>query len=251
MRRRGLLAVIGTAGVLAGCAGEDDDHGPDAEETRTDGDEIETVSLAEQGIPPTICKETPSPEGIRAIGEPAFGPSEEWPDDPDGYPPLTDDRTVIWLERSETARAYPLTILNVHEIVNDTFGVPVIVTYCRICRSGMVADRRVDGEPVTFDASGLLWQPTRIQTAASEEAGRVFSDRERGVGNNSNLVMYDDVTGSDWSQMLAQTIYGPRREERLSIRSSTVATWGTWREEHPDAEILLPPPDSTVVDPPV
>lgn len=125
------------------------------------------------------------------------------------------------------------------------------MTYCPLCRSGMVADRRVDGEPATFDVSGLLWKPPRINTAASEEEGRVFSDRERGVENNGNLVMYDDVTGSYWSQMLARAICGPRREERMSIRPSTVDSWGAWREAHPESEVLLPPPASTVVDPPV
>lgn len=253
MRRRDLLAAIGTSVALAGCAGGGDDRGSDTGENGTDaaGGETEVLPLAERGIPSTICEETLSPEGIRAIGEPAFGPPAEWPDDPDGYRPLTDERTVIGLEGSETARAYPLTILSVHEIVNDTLGTPVIVTYCPLCRSGMVADRRVNGEPATFDVSGLLWQPPRIRTAASEEEGRVFSDRERGIGNNGNLVMYDDVTGSYWSQLLARAICGPKREERMTIRPSTVASWGEWRQEHPDAEVLLPPPDSTAVDPPV
>jgi hypothetical protein len=115
----------------------------------------------------------------------------------------------------------------------------------------MVADRRIDGEAATFDVSGLLWKPPRIYTAASEADGRVFSDREEGVGNNGNLVMYGGATGSYWSQMLAEAICGQRRETGLAIRPSTATTFGGWRAEHPETEVLLPPPESTLVDPPV
>lgn len=250
MRRRDLLAAMGAA-TLAGCPSGSDDRS-DADDTVTPVDvSADETTLVEHGNPPTICEESLRPGGIRAIVDPAFGPPEAWPDDPDGYLPLTDERTVIGLEAAGTARAYPLTVLNVHEIVNDTVGGPVVVTYCPLCRSGMVADRRVDGEAATFDVSGLLWQPPRLQTAASEADDRVFSDREEGVGNNGNLVMYDSVTRSYWSQMLARAICGPKQDERLSIRPSSVASWGEWRTEHPDGEVLLPPPDSTVVDPPL
>jgi len=247
MRRRELVATVGGALALAGCtAGYQGDRG--------EGDDaaavVEAPTLAEQGFPATVCDEELKPGGIVAIGEPAFGSVAAWPDDPDGYRPLTDDSTVIGLSVDGEARAYPLTVLNVHEIVNDEFGGPVLVTYCPLCRSGMVADRRVDGEPTTFDVSGLLWKPPGIYTAASEKDGRVFSDRERGVTNTGNLVMYDGRTGSYWSQMLAQAICGTQRETRLSIRPSTVTTLGEWRTAHPETDVL-PPPASALVDPPV
>jgi hypothetical protein len=260
MRRRDVLLAatsIGLAGCVGGVNDTDDDGGANTGDNGgadTDGNgesTVEAPTLAEQGRPTTICEESLTPEGIRAIGEPAFGAPAEWPDDPDGYRPLIDGRTVIGVEAGGTARAYPLTVLNVHEIVNGDLGGPIIVTYCPICRSGMVADRRIDGEAATFDVSGLLWVPPRIQTAASEADDRVFSDREDGVGNNGNLVMYDDATGSYWSQMLAQAICGPMAEQRLPIRQATTATWGEWRAEHPGTEVLLPPPASTVVDPPM
>jgi hypothetical protein len=259
MRRRDLLVVAGSVS-LAGCisgvidTGDDDggaDTGSDGSDDSADEVDVEVPSLAQRGTPRTICEEEITPDGIRAIEEPAFGSPGEYPDDPDGYRTLTDDRTVIAIEAEETARAYPIDILNVHEIVNDALGGPMIVTYCPICRSGMVADRRVDGETATFDVSGLLWKAPSIQAAASEQADRVFSDREEGVGNNGNLVMYDDLTGSYWSQMLAQAICGPIAETRLPIRSASTTTWGEWLEERPDTEVLLPPPTSTTVDPPI
>jgi len=261
MRRRDYLAAAGALG-LAGCVGNvpgrsdegsatearpEDDGNPEADNEST----VTVPSLAERGNPTTICDEAISPGGIRAIEEPAFGSPDEFPADPDGYQPLTDGQTVIGVEVDGSARAYPLPILNVHEIVNDALGGPMIVTYCPICRSGMVAERRVDGETATFDVSGLLWRPPRIQTAGSEANDRVFSDREEGVANNGNLVMYDDATGSYWSQMLAQAICGPMAETRLPIRPGSTTAWAEWREAHPDTDVLLPPPASTVVDPPI
>lgn len=261
MHRREFLVASASLGI-AGCVASAPSSSSDGEASATgegkrpgggDGEQstIEAPTLAEQGTPTTICEEPLDPDGIRAIGEPASGPPEEWPADPEGYRPLTDEQTVIGIEVNGTARAYPLTILNVHEIVNDSLGGPMIVTYCPICRSGMVADRRVDGEVATFDVSGLLWRAPGIQAGASEAEGRVFSDREEGVGNNGNLVMYDDVSGSYWSQILAQAICGPMKERRLSTRPATTASWGKWRETYPETEVLLPPPASTTVDPPI
>jgi len=53
---------------------------------------------------------------------------------------------VIGVERDGAARAYPLKLLNWHEVVNDTFGQPLLVTYCPPCGSAMVAKRQVAGE---------------------------------------------------------------------------------------------------------
>lgn len=249
MRRREVVAAVGGALALAGCTagyqGSRQPQGGDADGA------VEAPTLAQQGLPTTVCTEELKPGGIVAIGDPAFGPVAAWPDDPDGYRPLTDDRTVIGVTADGAARAYPLTVLNVHEIVNDDFGGPLLVTYCPLCRSGMVADRRIDGQPATFDVSGLLWKPPGVYTAASEQDGRVFSDREAGVTNSGNLVMYDGQTTSYWSQMLGQAICGPQRGTRLSIRPATVATLGEWRTAHPETEVLLPPPASKLVDPPV
>lgn len=258
MRRRKLLATVGSAVALAGCAGQfgstAGDGSSDSNSSGVDSagdDPVETLTLAEQGIPPTVCEESLAPAGIQAIADPVFGAPAEFPGQREGYRTLTDDHTVIGLTDGGRARAYPLAVLNVHEIVNDSFGKPVIVTYCPICRSGMVAERRVGGEVTTFDVSGLLWKAPRIQTAASEQDGRVFSERDEGVTNNGNLVMYDAATGSYWSQMLATGICGEHSGERLTIAPATVTTWAAWRDEHPDTEVLLPPPTSSTVDPPI
>ena len=180
---------------------------------------------------------------------------------------LADGSYVIGLTSADgaRARAYPLAVVWWHETVNDSFGggpdagqsgsdgddEPVLVTFCPICQSGMVAERRVAGAETTFGVSGQLWQPPDIYTASAETDGRVFgasaTDGETEVRNSGNLVLYDERTRSYWSQLLAEAICGERQGERLTILPSTVTTWGEWRTDHPETDVLLPPPYSTLM----
>lgn len=80
----------------------------------------------------------------------------------------------------------------------------------------------------------------------------VATDGSRtGVRNSGNLVLYDAATGSYWSQILVRAICGPRRGDDLEIAPSTVATWGEWRRERPETDVLLPPPRSVAGNPPL
>lgn len=212
----------------------------------------------EYGTPADICEQEIIEEfGIRAIVEPAFGDDWTGVDIPDQYlgrdGGLADHESVVGLVDGDRARAYPVSVLWWHEIVNDTFGEPVIVTFCSLCRSGMVASRRVRGEPTTFGVSGQLWIPPELQTRAAEGDERVIAVEEYDasadllVRNQSNLVMYDEATRSFWSQLLAGAICGPMTGTRLEFVPFTVATWGEWREGHPGTEVLLPPPHSSTM----
>lgn len=258
-RRRFLTALAATGGPVAGClTAPSASNRTDAPTTgRTRGaDTVTPVSLASLGFPGEICSEpTKRDPGIYAVTDPAFGPDWSGRSVPDRYVPpgerpLDDDWTVIGLEREGRTRAYPLALLWHHEVVNDTFGGPVLVTYCSICRSGMVASRVVDGRATTFGVTGLLWAAPRESSAASAAADRTFgADRTGGAAelrHSGNVVVYDDATLSYWSQILAEAICGPSAGETLAIQPSTVATWGEWREANPDTEVLLPPPHSGI-----
>jgi|APHM01.1.fsa_nt_gi Protein of unknown function (DUF3179). len=243
-RRRSLLGGLGALAVtgLAGCvqlpsAGDGDGgDGGDAGATDvTDGLPGSTASGAVVGEPPdeelpvgpaALTRGAPK-DGIPAIVNPSFG--ADW----SGFeaetrsrfgsgntiaPRLADDDLVVGVARDGEARAYPLKLLNYHEIVNDTFDGPLLVTYCPLCRSAIVAKRRAGGEPTVFGVSGLLYR--------------------------NALVMYDEATGSNWSQILAQAITGELTGERLELLPSTLATFGEWRASHPDTTVLRPPPES-------
>jgi len=100
-----------------------------------------------------------SKDGIPALTNPALIPADE----ASALPP---EARVIGAVVEGEARAYPLRILNRHEIVNDRIrDVPVAVTYCPLCDSAVIFDRRTPRGEREFGVSGLLY--------------------------NSNVVMYD------------------------------------------------------------
>jgi len=128
---------------------------------------------------------------------------------------------VIGVRIAGHARAYPLRVLNWHEIVNDTVGgVPVAVTYSPLCDSVVVFHRRINGETVRFGFSGLLY--------------------------NSNLVMYDRRPAprgeSLWSQLQCRAVAGPAAADarRLQVLPAALVHWSDWRARHPDTEVLEP-----------
>jgi hypothetical protein len=218
MKRRTLLGLtastaVGSAGCVVGWQGC-------GERAERPPDPIPGVELPV----PYQEMETPlSPDHIPAIVGPVFG--SDWSGlDPEGVddPTLPEETAVIGVERDGRSRAYPLRILDWHEIVNDDFGGPIAVTYCVLCGSSVVVERYVDCEPTTFGVSGRLWRDA--------------------------LVMYDTATESLWSQIFSTAIRGPETGERLDVVPSSLSSWGEWRRTHPQTEVLLPPPHSTLID---
>jgi len=280
--RRTFLATVGATGSLAGCLsavvterdatptgsgapaarGATDEATTDGAtgETGTARDTATPTAVAERGRPADICEQgILYDSGILAIDEPAVAP--DWQDREieaayrdDEQSGLAPGQTVVGLTGGGRARAYPLSVLTLHEVVNDDFGGPVLVTYCPLCRSAVVAERVVDGERTTFGVSGRLWQPpeTPFKQSAEREgvvgASEIESDRVEEL-RGANLVLYDRATRSYWSQLLAEAICGPQTGTTLSLRPATVATWEGWRTDHPDTDVLLPPPHSGVFRP--
>jgi hypothetical protein len=152
-------------------------------------------------------------DAIPAITEPAFASDWRGVDET-----LAADDLVVGVVREDRARAYPLSVLSSHEVVNDEFGGPLLVTYCPLCASAVTATRTVDGDPTVFGVSGYLFR--------------------------SDLVLYDRQTGSLWSQLMATAVRGRAAGDRLELVPSTLATWERWSASHPDTRVLLPPPAS-------
>lgn len=124
---------------------------------------------------------------------------------------------VIGVVLNGEARAYPLRILNWHEIVNDVVGgVPIAVTYSPLCDSAVVFDRRAEGEVLDFGCSGLLY--------------------------NANLLMYDrrerEGDSSLWSQLAFVAVTGPRAGQGLAVLPMAVARWDRWRKDNPRTTVL-------------
>jgi hypothetical protein len=218
MNRRSFLAsaVLGT-GAVAGCTGRNPVSGTDtATPTRT----VTETSTGDSGtqelpIPKSDLNRGAAKDAIPAITEPAFG--SDWSD----HGGLTDEDVVVGVERGGQARAYPLRVLNWHEIVNDSLDGPLLVTYCPLCGSAVTAERTVRGEETNFGVSGYLYQ--------------------------SDLVMYDDLTDSLWSQTMSTAFNGPQTGETVTLVPSSLTTWSQWTQAYPDTEVLLPPPESDTV----
>jgi len=132
---------------------------------------------------------------------------------------LADNELVIAIEHNGDKRAWPIRILDFHEIVNDTIGGdPVAVTWCPLCGSGLAFDRRVDGDVLEFGVSGLL--------------------------HDSDLVMYDRTTSSLWQQITGEAVMGPALGQTLEEIPATITEWANWKASHPDTRVMQPPTDS-------
>ncbi|MDT8364389.1 MAG: DUF3179 domain-containing protein [Nitrosomonas sp.] len=126
---------------------------------------------------------------------------------------LNNTDRVLALTRHGISKAYPLRILNWHEIVNDRFGDEgIIITYCPLCGSGTASEAKVNGRHLQFGVSGLLY--------------------------NSDVLMYDRQTQSLWSQILSQAVTGPMKGAELPAVPVVHTTWGDWRTRHPDTLVL-------------
>jgi len=149
-------------------------------------------------------------DGIPALVDPALIPADEA-----AY--LEDDELVFGVEINRDTRAYPLRILDWHEMFNDVVGgVPVALAYCTLCGSGILYDTRVPGreEPFEFGSSGFLYR--------------------------SNKLMYDQQTHSLWNQFTGRPVVGPLTGSgiELDVLPVTITQWQDWRARHPDTKVL-------------
>ena len=93
----------------------------------------------------------PPKDGIRSIDRPSFvsvREADRW---------LEDREPVAVVKVSEEVKAYPLSILIWHEIVNDEIGgLPVTVTFCPLCNTTIAFDRNFGGQVLEFGTTGQL-----------------------------------------------------------------------------------------------
>jgi len=148
----------------------------------------------------------PPKDGIPSIDNPVFTNVQ-------GSYFMSDSDTVVGVEINGEVKAYPIFILVWHEIVNDNLGrTPIAVTYCPLCYTNQVFERVIDGQEVEFGTSGKLY--------------------------NSNLLMYDRLTESYWSQALGIAVKGELSGYKLNLIPFDVITWGDWKTLHPNTLVM-------------
>ena len=131
---------------------------------------------------------------------------------------VTDDDIVLGFVADDGSTwAHPHRVLNFHEIVNTTLGgQDVAVTYCPLCGSGVVFDRRPndlrhDGV-LTFDNTSALYE--------------------------NDMVMVDEETHTYWWQVSGRGLVGNLTGTELTALASTTTSWAQWLESHPDTMVL-------------
>lgn len=152
----------------------------------------------------------PPKDGIPAIDDPTFAAVAT----KTGLDPL---EPVITLEiAGETPRAYPIRYLTWHEIVNDQVGeIPVAVTFCPLCNSGITFDRRTEAGVLSFGVSGKL--------------------------RNSDMIMYDRETESWWQQAVGEAIVGDLTGTELVTLPSWMESWEVFAARNPDGLVMQEP----------
>jgi Protein of unknown function (DUF3179) len=220
-----LVLVLSLALVDSGCGDSGDDEPSDEELVELAEDinkEVPNVGLGEGTPPPDSGWKTnfakrlvpleefqaggPPKDGIPAIDAPHFTLAREvdW---------LEDREPVIAVTIGGETRGYPLQILMWHEIANDRIGyVPIAVTFCPLCNTALVFDRRLDGAILDFGTTGKL--------------------------RESDLVMYDRQTESWWQQFTGEALVGDLAGKELRDVPAQIVSWEDFRAENPSAPVL-------------
>ncbi|MBZ9731525.1 DUF3179 domain-containing protein [Salegentibacter sp. JZCK2] len=147
----------------------------------------------------------PPKDGIPAIDDPKFLSSSK--------ASLSNNDRILGVYENGIAKAYPIAIMNYHEIVNDDFEEKaVVITYCPLCGSGIAFNAKVNDKILNFGVSGLLY--------------------------NSDVLLYDRQTESLWSQLKYQAITGQLKGEQLTVLNTANTTWESWKDKHPNTLVL-------------
>jgi hypothetical protein len=206
------LAALGVAVVIAGCGGS-----PGSPDRRVEERAPQQLGFSTSGWKTDFARHSvplrefisggPGRDGIPPIDKPRFvsvAAAARF---------LDDGEPVLAVEIGGRARAYPQQILIWHEIVNDTLGGrPIAVSYCPLCNSSVVFDRRAAGRTLTFGTTGNL--------------------------RNSDLVMWDRQTQSWWQQLTGEGVVGELTGTRLTVLESQTLSFADFRARHPEGEVL-------------
>jgi hypothetical protein len=123
-------------------------------------------------------------------------------------------KLVLGVYINNEAKAYPIELIGYHHQVRDTVGnVPVMITYCTVCRTGRVFSPEVDGKPEQFRLVGM---------------------------DHFNAMFEDATTQSWWRQVSGEAVAGPLKGSSLPELASEQMTLQAWLEAHPDSRIMQP-----------
>jgi hypothetical protein len=154
--------------------------------------------------------------GVVVDGIPALDNPEMIPADEADY--LEPGEPIFGIAVNGDARAYPLRIMDWHEMANDVVGgVPISLSYCTLCGAAIAYyGEASDGQTYTFGSSGFLFR--------------------------SNKLMYDRQTRTLWNQINGVPVLGDLVGTDISLSTLPVVltSWTEWQKQHPDTIVLGP-----------
>jgi hypothetical protein len=127
---------------------------------------------------------------------------------------IAPNKLVIGLVAGGQAKAYPIQLIGYHHQVRDTVGgIPVMITYCTVCRTGRVYSPTVKGHLEDFRLVGM---------------------------DHFNAMFEDATTKSWWQQATGTSVAGPLEGTRLAELSSSQVSLREWLDQYPDSKIMQP-----------
>jgi hypothetical protein len=148
----------------------------------------------------------PPKDGIPSINTPKFVPVS-------GAKFMKKKDRILGIYRNGIAKAYPIKIMNWHEIVNDHFNdEAIVVTYCPLCGSGVAYKATIKNVKRTFGVSGLLY--------------------------NSDVLLFDRQSESLWSQIKNQAVSGSLKGEKLTPVILEHTSWENWKKQYENTLVL-------------
>jgi len=165
------------------------------------------------GAPATVRVEEVVWGGVDVDGIPALVNPHMIPAADASY--LIDAEPVFGVSINGDSRAYPLRILDWHEMADDIVGGKhVALAYCTLCGSGILFDASAAGQTFVFGSSGFLFR--------------------------SNKLMYDRATKTLWNQLTGEPVIGKLAGTniKLAVLPDVLTSWAGWRRQHPDTRVL-------------
>jgi len=148
----------------------------------------------------------PGKDGIPSIENPFFATASS-------IISMSDDDLIVGIKLGDVVKAYPHYILDWHEIVNDMLGdTNVSMSYCPLTGTAFAWKSIAGSTFSSFGVSGLLY--------------------------NTNLILYDRKTDSNWSQILQKCVNGELIGDIPEKLSVIETNWKTWKESFPNSLVL-------------
>lgn len=182
----------------------------EAERAAKPADELNGFSLEKLVVPrESVRGGGPERDRIHSVDAPEFVPPPEAHWSPPGAP-------VVGLALGGSARAYPVHLLEYHQVVNDELeGVPVAVSFDPLSGIPRAWRREVDGRVLEFGVSGLL--------------------------HDGQYLLYDRQTESLWAHYTGRAVAGPLAGKGLAGLQVRQEPLGVWFQRHPATVVLARP----------